>query len=152
MVTFKLSQQDVPIGNELIYAFPTRPVMATLFLFIGIFKFRSLIIHGRLKLLTKKTFASFSHGCRIRKLIKAKPDIILAKVIFLETKFLKHRCPRFFTLEDINNQVRVKKLMQLLQILTLEPDVLAEEKPLQLLSLLPPVSVSDAVEYSLPVP
>jgi hypothetical protein len=28
--------------------------------------------------------------------------------------------------------------MQLLQILNLEPDVLEEEKPLQLLSLLPP--------------
>ena len=138
MVTFKLSQQDVALGNELIYAFPTRPVMATLFLFIGIFKLRSLIIHGRFKVLRKKTFASFSHGCRIIKLIKAKPDIILAKVIFLEIKFLKHRCPRFFTLEDINNKVRIKKLMQFPQILTLEPDMLVEEKPLQLLSLLPP--------------
>jgi hypothetical protein len=47
MVTFKLSQQDITIGNELIYAFPTRPAMETLFLFIGTFEFRTPMIHGR---------------------------------------------------------------------------------------------------------
>jgi acyl-CoA synthetase (AMP-forming)/AMP-acid ligase II len=44
MVTFKLSQQDITIGNELIYAFPTRPAMETLFLFIGTFEFINLIV------------------------------------------------------------------------------------------------------------
>jgi len=52
--------------------------MATLFLFIGTFKFRSPMIHVLIGL-TKERSASFIHGSRIRKLIRAKLDIILAK-------------------------------------------------------------------------